>query len=113
MSAQPSLSRELVYVKLSELNVIAGSLTIHALAFKDTPGVSPSEVDWIDATVTTKDGVDALAVLVGPTRGDTVTTNPLADADYQVWIDASEDVSGERVVRPCGIHSINPLGVET
>lgn len=113
MSAQPSLSRELVYIKLSELNLDAGLLTIHALAFMDTPGISPAEVDWVDAIITTKDGEDALAVMVGPTRGDVVTTEALADADYQVWVDASVDVTGERVVRPAGVHSINPMGTET
>jgi hypothetical protein len=113
MSAQPSLSRELVFVKLSELNVTAGSLVINRIAFIDTPGTSPSDPDWLDATVTTKDAEDALAVMIGPTRGDTVDTEPLADGDYQVWIEVSESTAGERVVRPCGIHSINPMGVET
>lgn len=110
MSAQPSLSRELVFVKLSELNLDAQQLVVHALAFLDTPGVSPGEEDWIEANVTTKDGVPALSVMVGPARGDDVDTNELTDADYQVWADVSESPAGERVVRPCGVHSINPMG---
>lgn len=112
MSAQPSLSREIVYVKLSQLNLDPQNLTVHQIAFIDTPGTSPEEEDWLTATVTEKDGTPALAVMVGPERGDSVSTNELEDADYQVWVDVSVDTTGERVVRPAGIHSINPLGVQ-
>lgn len=112
MASKPYLSREYVYVPFTGMNFDVADLVVNRIAFM-AEGVEPLDADWIDAIVV--DAVDpifvasigeGLALLVGPDRGDAVTTEDLALGDYQVWVEASVTGSDERVVRVAGTLSI-------
>ena len=117
MATKPQLSREYVYVPFTQMNMEVADLSLQQIAFIDTPGTEPAEIDWIPAIAV--DSVDplyvpsigeAITLLVGPDRGDAVTTEDLPDGDYQVWIDAAVTGSDERIVRVAGILTINATG---
>jgi hypothetical protein len=112
MATKPELSREYLYVPFSAMNFEVADLVVNGVAFT-AAGVEPIEDDWIDAIVVDElhdlyvsSIGEGLAVLVGPERGDTVTTEDLAAGEYQVWIDAAVTGSDERVVRTAGILTV-------
>ena len=116
MATKPTLSREYLYVPMANMNFDVEDLDVHEMAFKSA-GVEPLDADWITAiAVDTTHPLyvssigESLALLVGPTRGDAVTTENLALGDYQVWIDAAIPTSDERVVRLAGVLSITSTG---
>jgi hypothetical protein len=116
MASKPTLSREFLYVPFDQMNMPVASLTVNRLAFMPA-GTEPVEGDWDPAIpVDTGDPLyvsaigDALVMLIGPTRGDSVTTNDLAEGDYQVWVDAKVSGSDERIVRVAGLLEITPTG---
>ena len=120
METKPRLSREYLYVSLSNMNVTVATLTTHNIAFT-TAGVEPldSPSDWELATVVTlalepdlyvSSIGDSLAVLVGPARGDAVTTIDLTTGDHQVWVEVGEPASDERIVRVAGIFTVDVDG---
>lgn len=102
---KPYLSRQYVYAPLANLNVDLSTATLHKVAFMTSPTVEPADVDWLDAIVVTTGHAlydasigDALAILVGPARGDAVTTEDLAAGSYTMWSDWSIPGSDERNV---------------
>lgn len=116
MATKPTLSREYLFVPFTDMNFDVSDLDVHEMAFK-AAGVEPAEVDWIEAIKVDSGHAlyqasigEGLALLIGPTRGDAVTTNNLALGDYQVWIDAAVPSSDERVVRVAGVLSITQSG---
>jgi hypothetical protein len=116
MATKPQLSREYLYVPMSQMNFDVDDMDVHQIAFT-AEGIEPAELDWIVAfAVGSADPLyqpsigEALAILVGPTRGDSVTTEDLADGDYQVWVDVAIPTSDERVVRTAGILTVSPTG---
>lgn len=117
MAAIPGLSREYVYIGISGLNVAVADITVHQLAFMGA-GEEPLEADWEDAILVDDDTHPlwrasigpAYAILIGPDRGDVVTTLDLPDADYQVWTDTKVTGSDERIVRIAGTLDVNLTG---
>ena len=116
MASKPTLSREYLYVPFTSMNFVVSRLDVHEMAFK-AAGVQPVDADWIEAIVVSSTHPlyvssigESLALLVGPARGDAVTTEELADGDYQVWVDAAVPTSDERVVRVAGVLTISPTG---
>ena len=116
MATKPRLSREYVYVPMGGIGYDVDDLEVNAIAFKDA-GVEPAEIDWIDAIVVNDAHAifepsigESLALLVGPDRGDTVTTEDLALGDYQLWVDAKIPTSDERIVRVAGILTVSLTG---
>lgn len=116
MATKPTLSREYLYVPFTNMNFVMANLNVNRLAFK-AAGVEPLDADWRTAIkVTTVHALyqasigESLALLIGPLRSDSVTTENLAAGDYQVWVDASVTASDERVVRVAGVLSITPTG---
>lgn len=116
MAAKATLSREYLYIPLSEMNFVVADLNLHRVAFKDA-GVEPLDGDWIDAIVVDSQHAlykasigAAVAVLIGPARGDAVTTNDLTAQDWQVWVEVSTAASDERVVRVAGTLTISATG---
>lgn len=119
------LSRQYVYLPFAGSNVNLGAATVHRVAFVSDPTSEPVDADWREAIVVTAtngtggaphslwddllaavapgpgaapapppDG--AFAILVGPTRGDTVTTEDLAVGEYLAWSDTKVPGSDER-----------------
>lgn len=116
MADKPTLSREYLYVPLTQINFDVADLDVNQMAFTDA-GIEPTEPDWITAIVVddTSPLFDAsigesIALLVGPERGDVVTTEELGAGDYQVWIDVSVPSSDERVVRVAGTLTVSATG---
>lgn len=116
MAVKPELSREYLYVPMANMNFDVDDMDVHNIAFT-AAGVAPLEVEWIVAiAVGSLDPLyqpsigEALAILVGPDRGDTVTTEDLVAGDYQVWVDVAIPTSDERVVRAAGILTVNVTG---
>lgn len=116
MAVKPELSREYLFVPMSQMNFDVTDLDVHNMAFTDA-GVAPLEPAWLDAIVVDTLSPlyqasigESLALLVGPDRGDVVTTEELVAGDYQVWIDVAIPTSDERVVRAAGILTVNVDG---
>lgn len=116
MATKPTLSREYLYIPFTDMNFVMANLTVNAMAFKSA-GVEPLDADWRTALKVTSVHAlyqasigESLALLIGPTRSDSVTTESLAAGDYQVWVDAKASGSDERVVRVAGVLSITPTG---
>lgn len=114
MASIPGLSREYVYIGISDLNVVVADINYNKLAFM-AAGVEPVDADWEDAILVDDDTHPlwrpsvgpAYAILIGPARGDAVTTLDLPDDDYQVWTDTKVTGSDERIVRIAGTLTIN------
>jgi hypothetical protein len=105
---KPRLSRQFMYARFRDLNFPLADADVHRLALMDA-GQEPSEQDWLDALKVTEghslykpDVGDALALMVGPGRGDLVDTYDLPVGVYQVWSDTSTPASDERVVEVHG-----------
>lgn len=116
MASKAQLSREYLYIPLASMNFDVNDLVVNGVAFK-AAGVVPAEIDWRTAIVVDnthpiyKPSIgEGIALLVGPARGDLVTTEDLANGDYQVWVDLSVMGSDERVVRTAGILTISDEG---
>jgi hypothetical protein len=117
VAIKPQLSREYLYVPFDQMEGLdVDDLVVSRLAFMDA-GVEPAELDWIDAIIVgSLDPLyvpaigEAIALLVGPDRGDSVTTEDLAIGDYQVWVDAAVTGSDERIVRVAGLLEITATG---
>lgn len=116
MAIKPELSREYLFVPMSQMNFTITALDVHQMAFT-AAGVAPLEVEWNVAIVVDSLSPlyrptigESLALLVGPERGDVVTTENLAAGDYQVWIDVAIPTSDERVVRTAGILEVSVTG---
>lgn len=100
------LSRQYVYAAFDSLNFSIADADVHRIAFLNDPELAPSESDWNEAIVvddehqwyTSEFGAGALAILVGPERGDIVTTLELQPGLYVMWTDLSTPTSDERVV---------------
>lgn len=113
MVAIPGLSREYLWVPVTNLNFVVADITLSKLAFLDA-GIEPVDGDWEDAEVVDVGDPDydadigpALRILIGPARGDAVTSLDLPDDDYQVWVDVKVTGSDERVVRIAGTLTVN------
>lgn len=108
MADKLALSRENLYFPLGDINFAIGDLNLHRVAFM-AAGVAPTDPDWIVATVVDDAhplfdpaiGV-GLALLVGPARGDAVSTEELGVGTFQCWVEVSTAASDERVVRVAG-----------
>ena len=105
MAQKSRLSRQYVYAPLTDLNFSLDTATVHKVAFMSNPDVEPQEVDWVEAEVITSGHSlydqaigNALAVLVGPARGDDVTSEDLSAGEYLLWSDVSVPSSDERIV---------------
>lgn len=116
MANKPTLSREYLFFPLAGLNVDIANLTVHRVAFTDA-GVEPTDPDWLEAIVVddqhalyNPDIGESLAILVGPDRGDVVTTEDLTSGDYQTWVEATVTGSDERVVRVAGTFTVSATG---
>lgn len=116
MATKPTLSREYLYVPVAGLNVDIGALSTAQLAFMGA-GIEPAEIDWLTALVVDDvhpafdpDIGNAIAILVGPDRGDGVTTETLGAGDFQVWADIAVTGSDERIVRVAGTLTISATG---
>lgn len=116
MATKATLSREYLYIPLSNINFAMADLNLHKVAFKDA-GVEPLDGDWITAEVVTSAHAlyqasigESIAVLIGPARGDAVSTNDLAAQDWQVWCEVSTAASDERVVRVAGTLTVSATG---
>lgn len=116
MADMLALSREYLYFPLSQINFDISDLSLNRVAFKPA-GVAPEDADWIEATVVDDqhslfdpDIGEGLALLVGPDRGDEVTTQDLGVGSYQCWVEVSTDASDERVVRIAGTLTITETG---
>lgn len=116
MATKPTLSREYMYVPIEDMNVVAADLVVNGLAFM-TAGAEPEEADWQSAMIVdtgdplfNADIGDSLVLLVGPTRGDSVTTLDLTPEDYQVWVDVAVTGSDERIVRIAGTLEVSATG---
>jgi len=114
--SKPTLSREYIYVPLADLNFTVADLDLHRVAFTNA-GVEPLDGDWNVATVIDSAHAryqasigEAIEIMVGPDRGDAVTTFDLAAQDWQVWIEASTATSDERVVRVAGTLTVSATG---
>ncbi|MCA1806993.1 MAG: hypothetical protein LC687_03950 [Actinobacteria bacterium] len=101
-----ALSRQYVYAAFDSLNFDLSTADVHKIAFLTDPLVAPADTDWEEAIVVDSThpwyisafAEGALALLVGPARGDTVTTLELAAGSYVMWTDVSTPTSDERVV---------------
>ncbi|MCA1806526.1 MAG: hypothetical protein LC687_01485 [Actinobacteria bacterium] len=101
-----ALSRQYVYAAFDSLNFDISTADVHRIAFLTDPLVAPADGDWEEAIVVDDShpwyiqsfGAGALALLVGPARGDAVTTLELAEGLYVMWTDVSTPTSDERVV---------------
>lgn len=116
MATKPYLSREYLYVPFTAMNFVVADLSVNRMAFK-AAGVEPLDGDWnVAIKVTVGHAIyvasigEGLALLVGPLRGDSVTSFDLALGDYQVWVEARVPTSDERVVRVAGVVTINTTG---
>src|SRR5688572_23526066 len=116
MATIPGLSREYLYVPITDLNVTVANITLSKLAFLDA-GIEPVDADWEDATVfEVGDSLyrpsvgPAFVILIGPARGDAVTTLDLPDDDYQVWVDVATSDSDKRIVRIAGTLTVSLTG---
>lgn len=116
MATKPQLSREYLYIPMSQMTFDVDDMDVHQVAFT-AAGVAPLEVEWIQAIAVGSAHAlyrptigESLAVLVGPDRGDIVTSEDLTAGDYQVWVDVAIPTSDERVVRAAGILIVNVTG---
>lgn len=117
MAIKPQLSRDYMYVPFDNMTGLdVDDLVVSRVAFMDA-GVEPAEIDWIDAIIAgSADPLfvpsfgEAIVLLVGPDRGDAVTTEDLAIGDYQVWVDAAVAGSDERIVRVAGLLEVTATG---
>ena len=117
MATKPTLSREYLYVPFTNMNFVVSTprrprdgVQSGRGANRWTPtGSTAITVSSTHPLYVSSIG-ESLALLVGPTRGDAVTTENLAVGDYQVWVDAAVPTSDERVVRVAGVLSISPTG---
>ncbi len=116
MATKPELSREYLYIPMTNMNFDVADLDVHQVAFTEE-GVAPLELDWLEAIAVDELHAlyrpsigQSLAILVGPTRGDSVTTEDLAPGDHQVWVDVAIPTSDERVVRAAGILTVDVDG---
>ena len=105
MAVTPRLNRAYMYVPLDDLNFDFSTADVHQVAFKTDPELEPDEQDWVEAIVVDSnhdlyrpDIGDALAILIGPDRGDSVTSEELAADTYLVWVDLSAPGTDERIV---------------
>lgn len=100
------LSRKYVYARLANLNVDLSQATLHKVALMEDPTQEPSDEspnDWLDGIVVTQ-GHDlyrpeigpAIAILIGPDRGDTVDTTDKPAGKYMMWTDWKVSGSDER-----------------
>lgn len=113
MAVKLRLSRENMYTPITDLGFDVADITLSAFAFMPE-GEEPLEADWETATLVDDDTHPlwvpaigpAYSILIGPTRGDSVTTLDLGVADYQVWTDTKVTGSDERVVRIAGLLEI-------
>lgn len=105
------LSRKYVYAPLTDLSVDLETATLNKVALLTDPAVEPSDADpddWIDGIVVTQTGAnsslwveeigDAIAILVGPERGDATGSTDLASGEYMMWSDWKVPGSDERHV---------------
>lgn len=113
MATKQQLSRQYVYAPLSDTSFDLADADVAQVAFMTDATTEPTDTDWVSAIVVDDthelydaDIGEALAVLVGPARGDTVTTEDLATGDYTVWSDVSTPGSDERLVSIHGTLSI-------
>ena len=110
MVTKMQLSRDYIYVPITEMNVTPASISLQRIAFMDTPGEVPLDADWVNAILADDSGDPqwvaefgpSFVVLVGPDRGDTVTSEDLAAGTYQVWVELKVTGSDERPVRIAG-----------
>jgi len=116
VATKPRLSRENLYIPFTAMNFDPADLVVNQIAFTDE-GVEPAELDWLDAIpVEDTDPAyvvsigEGMYILVGPTRGDSVTTEDLPLGDYQVWVDVAVTGSDERIVRVAGLLEVTATG---
>lgn len=116
MATKATLSREYLYIPMSEINFAIADLNLHRMAFTNA-GVEPTDPDWVDAIKVDSAHAlykasigEAIALLVGPARGDVVTTKDLTAQDWQVWAEVSTAASDERVVRVAGTLTVSATG---
>jgi hypothetical protein len=109
MVTKLQLSREYLYIPVADMNVTIASLTLQRIAFITTPGTPPTDPDWKNALAVDNGDPqyvpsigDSLVILVGPLRGDSVTTQDLAVGTYEVWVEVKVTGSDERIVRIAG-----------
>jgi len=105
---KPRLSRQFMYARFRDLNFPLADADVHRVALMDA-GQEPATSDWLEALKVTEghdlykpDVGDALALMIGPARGDLVATHDLPVGIYQVWSDTSTPSSDERVVEVHG-----------
>lgn len=116
MATKATLSREYLFIPIDQLSFAIADLNLHRIAFKDA-GVEPLDADWIVAIKVDSAHAlyqasigESIAVLVGPARGDAVSTNDLAAQDWQCWCEFSTASSSERVVRVAGTLTVSATG---
>lgn len=110
MVTKLQLSRDYLYVPISQMNVTPASISLQRIAFMDTPGEVPLDADWKNAILADDAGDPqwnaafgaSFVILVGPARADSVTTQDLAVGTYQVWVELKVTGSDERPVRIAG-----------
>lgn len=116
-----ALARQYVYVPFTNLvGFTMDTVTYARLAFLTDPTAVPVDADWKTPIIVgssahalwVKAGsVPSLAILIGPARGDVVTTVELAlvnaaTTDYQVWWDLKVPNSDERPTDSAGVLTI-------
>jgi len=101
---KPVQSRQYLFVRFADTSFDLAATNVHRVAFVGA-GVEPSEEDWVEAEVVVDghplwrpDIGEAFALLVGPDRGDPVTTRDLPVGVHQCWSDSSTPDSDERIV---------------
>lgn len=104
MVTKPRLSRQYIYAPLTDLNFDLSTADVRRVAFMADATAEPGDADWREAIVVTTGHAlyraevgDALAILVGPARGDAVTTEDLAVGEYLMWSDTKVPTSDERI----------------
>lgn len=115
-ASKPTLSREYLYVPMTGMNFAIADLTMSNVAFT-AAGIEPAEIDWqtgipVDSAhaLYVPSFGEAIVILVGPARGDTVDTFDLDAGDHQAWVEVQVTGSDERVVRPAGIVTVSATG---
>ena len=110
MVTKLQLSRDYLYVPITDMNVNPASISLQRIAFMDTPGGVPLDGDWNNAILVDDAGDPqwvasigiSFVILVGPLRGDAVTSEDLPVGTYQVWVELKITGSDERPVRIAG-----------